>query len=342
MSQKKWINDDHIIQEKIQSFVSEFGFDQTDVLENMISTLVKMFKDNRFDSADLKIVDQTLIEFRNSFRTFYPYRDSRKICIFGSARTATDHPEYIMAEQFAHHITRKGFMIITGAGGGIMEAGNKGADVNKSFGVNINLPFEQEPNAYIRGDSKCISYNYFFNRKLTFIKESDGVVLCPGGFGTHDECFEVLTLIQTGRCSPRPIVLLSQPGNTYWTDWISFIQHQLVEKEYVSGRDISLFHLSHSANDAAGYISQFYSRYHSIRYIDNLAVIRMKKALPETALSAIPTDFPNLCTDGICEQFAPGKYFKDDHFPDKYRLVFSFNKKDYSDLIELIHFINQA
>lgn len=287
--------------------------------------------------SDLALTTTVIDELRRTFSTFNRYTDRRKVAIFGSARTPETHPEYLMAEAFAKLITQKGYMVITGAGGGIMEAGNKGSEFNMDFGVNINLPFEQHANPYIANDQKCIDYNYFFTRKLAFVKESDATALFPGGYGTQDELFEILTLIQTGRTSPRPIVMLAHPDSTYWHTWETFIRDDLLSNKLISSADLSLFTMTDSVETAVEYICRFYRVFHSIRYIENTAILRLHSRLDNTALARLNHTFSDIITDGQIKQMSVEDIPEDAHcYPDKIRLVFSFNMKDFGRLTELI------
>ncbi len=295
------------------------------------------------DKHDLNIVHTTLKELRRAFQLFGPFRDVRKVCIFGSARTPETDPNYQMAQDFAHKITQKGFMVITGAGPGIMEAGNRGSESDMSFGVNIRLPFEQEPNPYIAHSTKLISFKYFFNRKLTFMRESDATILFPGGFGTHDEGFELLTLLQTGRCAPRPLLLLADETSTYWKSWQQFIEKELLNHGYISSEDMSLFLAPRTVDDCVSCILEFYRVYHSIRYIQDSAIIRLNQTVSHTYLSTTMATFSDLLLDGHYTLYSPGEYAQDtEDFYDKYRLVFKFDKMRYSRLFQLIMALNRS
>ncbi len=291
---------------------------------------------------DLNLVDTTLDELRRAFKVFLPYRDIRKVCLFGSARTREDDEDYQMALRFSEQITQKGFMMITGAGPGIMEAGNRGAVQDMSFGLNIHLPFEQAPNPYIANDSKLVSFKYFFNRKLVFLKESDATVLFPGGFGTHDEGFESLTLLQTGRCAPRPVILLSKPNDTYWKKWEDFVVTELCDKGFISREDLSLFSLATSAEEAVELTQLFYKNYHSIRYFRDLAVMRLNTALSPDVLKELNGRFKDLLLTGEFQMAALDQVALDRAvYLDKPRLIFRFDKMAYGRLCELIWFINK-
>jgi uncharacterized protein (TIGR00730 family) len=234
---------DTALQEKCLQFLDSLAIkDNRELAADMMQTVIKLAKDDP-GRSEMKLMLRSFKELRYAFKVFKPYRGQRKISIFGSARTAPDHPNYKLAMQFAKLAAADGFMVITGAGGGIMEAGHEGAGQAASFGVAIRLPFEQKTNPVIEKDAKLIHFRYFFSRKLVFVKETHAIALFPGGFGTHDEGFEVLTLVQTGRCDPMPIVLIEQPGGTYWKAWDHFIRDELVTADLVSpGRHRPLPH----------------------------------------------------------------------------------------------------
>jgi uncharacterized protein (TIGR00730 family) len=309
--------------------------------EEMLATLIK-FNLETTDIGDLKLLNTTLKELRYSFKLFAPYRDVRKVCMFGSARIEENSSEYKMAEDFAKKITRKGFMLITGAGSGVMEAGNKGAELNTSFGVNIRLPHEQKANEYIVNDSKLMTYKYFFNRKVVFIKESDATILFPGGFGTLDEAYENFTLVQNGKCAPRPIVMLSDKNNDYWKKWDIFLREQMIDKNFVSKEEQAIFKIVHDVDEAVEEIINFYRIYNSIKYINNKTYIRLNEPLGADLLNNLNKEFKDILIDGKIEQI-PFSYLKEDNkvFVDKTRLVMRFNRKNYGRLLGMIHSINK-
>ena len=332
---------DEQIRIKVEELVNTADCESNHPLQEMILTLIKITKNNP-DFHDINLIHQTLKELWQSYKVFLPYRDARKVCVFGSARTPEDHPAYQITLDFSKKITDKGFMVITGAGAGIMEAGNRGAQLNKSFGANILLPFEQEPNPYIANSSKLVSFKYFFTRKLTFIKESDATVLCPGGFGTHDEAFEVLTLVQTGRCAPRPIVLLTSPGDRYWDDFLLFLKNALLQNAYIAEEDLAIFYNTTSASDAVSYIDDFYKVYHSIRYQDNLTVIRINTPLSPEKLARLNKKFKDILISGEINQVDAKEIPYDNqvfqHLP---RLVMHSQKTSFGKIYEFIHYLNQ-
>lgn len=311
--------------------------------EEMLTTFAKLALETE-DIGDIKMINTALKELRYSFKLFAPYRDTRKVCMFGSARTAENIDEYRMAYEFSNKITQMGYMIITGAGSGIMEAGNRGAVLNSSFGVNIKLPFEQTPNSYIAHNEKLMTFKYFFNRKVIFIKESDATVLFPGGFGTHDEAFETLTLIQTGKCSPRPIVLLAAPDNDYWDHWMEFIQKKLFDQNFISLDDLSLFTITSNVDQAIEEIINFYRIYHSVRYLrDQTTIIRLNAELSDSTLAHLTHEFQDIIVSGGIEKVHPDQLdINSEQFPDKHLIIFKFDRFHYGRLIQLIRQINSS
>jgi uncharacterized protein (TIGR00730 family) len=247
-----------------------------------------------------------------------------------------------MAEEFARKLTAKGYMIVTGGGSGVMEGGNKGAAAGKEFALNIRLPFEQKPNPYIYEKDKIINFKYFFTRKLIFVKETDATALFPGGFGTHDEGFEMLTLIQTGKSKPRPIVLMEPKGSTYWRAWKRYVVDHLLKNAFIEKGDLKLFHISNTVDEAIRYIEDFYRVYHSIRYVFGLTVIRLKKEMLAKTLKVLNRDFKDILTSGEI-RFSPptNKEVQEGEYPDLPRIVMNFNMRDYGRFCEMIHVINR-
>src|SRR3989338_8072987 len=263
------------------------------LLREILTTAVKLGRESN-DKGDLKLVNNALKELRHSFRIFAPYRDVKKVIIFGSARSKKTSAEYKMAEEFTKKLTQKGYMIVTGGGSGVMEAGNKGAEAGKEFALNIRLPFEQKPNPYIYEKDKIINFKYFFTRKLIFVKETDATALFPGGFGTNDEGFEMLTLIQTGKSKPRPIVLMEPKGSTYWAAWKHFVDSQLVKNGFIQKEDFNIFRIVKTVDEAIKYIEDFYRVYHSIRYVAGLTVLRLNKEISGKTLKLINQKFKDI------------------------------------------------
>ncbi|MEL6440777.1 MAG: LOG family protein [Cyanobacteria bacterium J06621_8] len=311
-----------------------------ELIQRALSALLRI-SESETERLNWKILTASLEDLEQGFRSFDPYRNTRKIAIFGSARTSPHDPEYQMAADFACQMVQSGFMVITGAGGGIMQAGNEGAGKGNSFGLHIKLPFEHVANPAIEGDDKLISFKYFFTRKLFFLKESDAIALFPGGFGTQDEAFETLTLCQTGKYGPVPLVLIDHPGGDYWHSWNEYICRQLKGKELIHPDDSSLFTITDSLDVACQTIKDFYRVYHSSRYVGKLFVIRLKVNLSRIAIAQLNQEFRDILTQGTIEQSAA---LPEEHHDlsniDLPRLVFYFNQKSWGRLYQLISKIN--
>lgn len=312
-------------------------------LIDTLTATVRGMEADGISIGDLKIVVRTLQEMRAAFAVFAPYRDARKVATFGSARTQENDAIFRTAENLARAIADAGFMIITGAGGGIMEACQRGAGRERSFGVNIVLPFEQAPNQVIYGDVKLIAFNYFFVRKLFFLREAHAVALFPGGYGTHDEGFEVLTLLQTGKCQPMPLVLVDQPRGTYWKTWHRYIQEHLLRRGMISPADLALYKVTDSIEEAVGEITAFYRVYHSVRYVRDLLVIRLTHQITAEAIAALGREFADIIVSGTIAPATPLDVERDDpatlHLP---RLAFRFDRRNFARLRMLINSINAA
>ena len=250
----------------------------------------------------MKLMATAVRELRYCLKVFSAYRGKRKATVFGSARTHPDHPAYRAAEEFGRRLVEDGWMVITGAGGGIMEAGHRGAGRGDSFGLNIILPFEQSANSVVQGDPKLVTLRYFFTRKLMFIKESDAVVLFPGGFGTHDEAYEALTLVQTGKSHIFPIVMVDEPGGEYWKKWQQFVEQELLGRNYISPSDMSLFRVTDSVESAIREVVGFYRVYHSMRYVRRELAMRLRTRLSDHLLEQIRWDFGDILLGGRFEQ----------------------------------------
>jgi uncharacterized protein (TIGR00730 family) len=292
--------------------------------------------------VDLKLMNTSLKEMRFTAKAFSPYRDVKKVTVFGSARTRPDEKAYEMARLLGQKLAESGYMVITGGGGGIMQAVNEGAGPDYSFGVNIRLPFEQKSNPVIEGSLRNISYKYFFNRKVAFLKESDAIVLFPGGFGTLDEAMETLTLVQTGKRNPVPLVLVDEPGGSYWMRWIAFVKDTLLERGYISQSDLTLFERVDSADDAVQSINHFYARYHSLRYIEDHLVIRLTSGIEQRKAEELKGCFSDILRpDGDMYLSGPLPEEMDEpeikHLP---RLILNFKRDDFGRLRELIDALN--
>jgi uncharacterized protein (TIGR00730 family) len=292
--------------------------------------------------GDLKLLSRSLRELRYAFKIFKGFSRVRKVSIFGSARTPASDPSFKMAEQFAKKLRENGYMIITGAGPGIMEAGNAGAGDNGSFGVNIRLPYEQSPNKFIANRPTYIDCRYFFTRKLVFVKEASGAAFFPGGFGTLDEAFEILTLVQTGKCDPIPCVFVDTPKNSFWKELQKFIQ-KLLKLKKISPEDLSLYKFTSSVDEAVKEIITFYSNYHSVRYVKDQLVMRLQKPVQAAQLKHINAHFKDLLSGGKFEKRDPLK--EEENQPEilhLHRLVFQFNRINNGRLRQLIDFLNKG
>ncbi len=313
---------------------------QAALMKEILAGVIRL-SESQLDVLDLKIVNRALKELRHAFRVFQGYRDRLKISVFGSARTPADDPNYQLAFQFARRMVEEGYMTITGGADGIMRASQEGAGREHSFGVNIMLPFEQGANAVIADDPKLVTFKYFFTRKLMFQKESHAIALFPGGFGTHDEGFEILTLAQTGKSDPQPIVCLQAPGCDYWDDWAAFITRQLLRRKLINEEDLALFTIVASADEAVSHILRFYRRYHSMRFVGRQLAMRLKEPVSAEQLEQIRERFSDLLSDGTFEQSGPLQEELDEPaIRELSRLVFNFNRRSAGRLRHLIHHLN--
>lgn len=310
-----------------------------EVIEQIFETLVRMTSQET-ERLDWKILSYSLLDMEGGFKAFYPYRHTRKVTIFGSARTPSDWPEYKMASEFARRVVREGFMVMTGAGGGIMQAGNEGAGRDNSFGLNIQLPFEQGANPVVMGDLKLLDFRYFFTRKLFFLKESDAIALFPGGFGTQDEAFESLTLMQTGKAGLVPLVLIDRPGGGYWKDWDRYVRARLLDQGLISPDDPSLYYLTTGLDDALQHIESFYRVYHSSRYVKGQLVIRLKAPLCEGAIDRLNEQFSDILTHGEIREVSA---FDEEtgETKDLPRLAMYFNQRNFGRLHQMIHMLGR-
>ncbi len=342
MPKSNYIVGDPQAEQMIQDLVDFCDNDVApDLLREILTTVVKMGLEQK-DRGDFKLTNNTLKELRHAYRVFMPYREKRKVVIFGSARTPESDPSYRMARDTAQALVDKGHMIITGAGGGVMEAANRGAGRENSFGINIKLPKEQRANLHIEGDSKLMQFKYFFTRKLMFIKESDATILFPGGFGTLDEGFENLTLFQTGKCMPRPILLAEPENSTYWESIVHLFEEELLSRGYISSIDMNLFHIVHSVAEAVQHLEDYYRYYHSLRYVNEFTVLRFTRALTPAVLDYLNHEFRDILRTGdfqASDALEVEKAYNE--FPDLPRLVFQFDKQHYGRLNEMILWINR-
>lgn len=310
-----------------------------DLLHQMMVTVVKVAQDQA-ERGDVKILNTTLKEMRYSFKMLRPYRRVRKVAVFGSARCGPESPDYQQAVDFAATMADHGFMVITGAGHGIMEAGNRGAGRERSFGLNIRLPFEQVANPYIAGDEKLANFKYFFTRKLAFMKETHAVVCCPGGFGTHDEGLEVLTLVQTGKSLLVPIIFLHPPGSDFWSDWHRYNRERLLARGMISEADFHLYKVTDSVAEAVGEISTFYRRYHSMRYVKKDLILRLEAPLTDKEIGLLNEEFADLLKSGMIEPVAALDEETDVSIRHLPRLRMHFRRRSFGRLRQLVDRIN--
>ena len=323
---------------RAESIVAELGVSENVRLaEELVSEALGLITDEP-DTLDLKIATAALAEMRDAYEVFAPYRDERKVTIFGSARIKPDDPLYDLTRRLAAMLAERGWMTVTGAGPGIMEAGMEGAGRERSIGVSIRLPFESGANPIIAGDEKHVSMKYFFTRKLMLIKESQAFVSLPGGFGTLDETFELLTLVQTGKGLPVPIVLLDAPGDPYWESVVTFVIDQLVDRGLVSPSDPGMYTITHSCEEACRTIERFYANYDSIRVVGDNLVMRVKEMPSKQQLRDLNERFAHLPVEGTIHKIEPFKVeARDDDKLDLPRLGFKFDKRGYAGVIGLIN-----
>jgi len=312
-----------------------------DLVREMIVTALKAGRecDSR---ADLKLMNSSLKEMRFTAKVFGAYRGIRKVTVFGSARTACDNPAYHMASELGAGLAREGYMVITGGGPGIMQAANEGAGPEHSFGVRIRLPFEAGANHILDNSPRLINYKYFFNRKVALVKEADAVVLFPGGFGTLDEAMEILTLVQTGKRYPLPLILSEPRGGTYWSSKIDFMRRELLALGYIDEADLRLLQTVHSPLAAIRAINRFYARYHSMRFVGETLVLRLCRPLDAGAVENIASAFADLLRPGgkIVTARALPEEANEPELSELPRLLIDFNRKDYGRLRQLIDAIN--
>ena len=330
------------LRRQVEAFLSdlapEIPADRRRHAEDVMRIAIRLL-DDPTDEGQLRLVTRAIRELRHSWAVFNQYRTDQKVTIYGSARTPEDHPDYIAARDFSELMSRHDWMTITGAGDGIMKAGHEGPSRESIFGLRIKLPFETAANDVIEGDPKLVSFKYFFTRKLMFMAHADAIAVFPGGFGTMDELFECLTLIQTGKSNIVPVVLLEGEGRTYWEDWWAFISNHLGDNGWISEEDLSLLHNASSPEDACSHIRQFYRRYHSARYVGATYVIRLKSPLTQTQVTSLNETYGDL-VDGGTMKLCGALQGETDHL-DLPRLAFVHTRRGWGRMRELIDAINQ-
>jgi uncharacterized protein (TIGR00730 family) len=327
--------------ELIDEIIKMAGTHHSGIVREMIISALKAGQENDY-LADLKLMRTTMKEMRYTNRIFGRFRDRKKVTIFGSARTEPDAPIYKKCVEFSRMLVERGYMVITGGGGGIMQAGNEGAGPENSFAVNIRLPFEQETNPVMEKSSNVIVYKYFFNRKVAFLKEAQAVALFPGGFGTLDEAMETLTLVQTGKNPPIPLVLIDDDNGEYWENWFQFLKNTLLKRGLISGEDFSLFTITRDPAEALEIIDSFYRVYHSLRFLGNTLIIRLNKKLTAEQLATLEEEFSEIIEPGSSLKLS-GPFPEEDDQPDLIdlpRLSFEFNHYSYGLLKAFIRRLN--
>jgi len=316
------------------------GGHNADLVADLIENALRLLADVEH-RGDVRVIQSAVRELRQAFRVFAPYAGTRKVTIFGSARLERDRPEYRAAVELGRRLTEAGFMVITGGGPGIMHAGHEGAGPRMSFGANIRLPWEQSANPVIGKDRKLITFKYFFTRKLTFIRHSDAIVLFPGGFGTLDEGYEALTLMQTGKSQLMPLVLVDRPGGVFWRTWDRHLREHLLRNELISPEDLSLYQITDDPAQAVRWIGRFYRNYHSSRFVKDLLVIRLRHAPSATAIDALNEDFAGIITGAKVRSVAPlPEEVEDEEHLDLPRIAFGFDRKSYGRLREFVDRLN--
>ena len=335
---------DPMVQARLSAMISEVsGVDDEQyehrLVRDLMTAALKLLPDGR-DTGELKLISAAVKELRYAYRVFGQYPDTRKVTIFGSARIPEDHPDYAAAVVFSRMMAQQGWMSITGAGDGIMKAGHEGPGRESSFGVAIRLPFETSANTVIAGDEKLINFRYFFTRKLMFLSQCDAVAVYPGGFGTMDEVFEVLTLVQTGKSSMIPIVLLEGEGVSYWDEWHDFVTEKLLGHKMINDEDRGLYNVCATPEEGAQIIQRFYRNYHSSRYVRDDLIIRMNYAISDEDVAQINEEFAPLVKSGSMVQC--GAYPEEDdhlHLP---RLAFTHTRHRFAFIRRLIDRINEC
>src|SRR5205809_1001548 len=324
------------LKRRIQDLIAyRGGGHNPDLVADIIENALKLLADVE-PRGDVRVIQTAVRELRYAFKLFAPHAGVRKVTIFGSARTAPSKQEYQQAVDFARKIADAGWMVITGAGPGIMQAGHEGAGPERSFGANIRLPWEQSANPVIQHDKKLITFKYFFTRKLTFVRHADAIVLFPGGFGTLDEGYEALTLMQTGKSRIMPLVLMDRPGGTYWRTWDKHIREQLLRNNFVSPEDLGLYQITDDADQAVKIITRFYRNYHSMRFVHELLVIRLKYPPSSSAIEGLNEDFKDIISGEKIQPIeATPEEREDNQYLDLPRIAFGFNRRDYGRLRQL-------
>jgi uncharacterized protein (TIGR00730 family) len=329
---------------KIEELVASLRPSADEVTRRYVVELVHSatrLLEDRTPVGDVKLVNAAMRELRYALAVFSRHQTRRKVTTFGSARTPAGTPAYEQARHFAKRIADEGFDVITGAGSGIMRACQEGAGRERSFGLNIRLPFEQQANEFIAGDEKLVTFRYFFTRKLLFVKEASAVVMFPGGFGTHDEAFEVMTLVQTGKAPVVPILFVDAPGGTFWKDLVGLLTERLLRERLISPEDVHLFRVTDDVEDAVGEILGFYRVFHSSRYVGEELVIRLNRPPEPGFVERLAADFHDIVAAGGLRVSPALPEEEDTETPHLPRLVFAFDRMSYGRLRQLIDALNE-
>jgi uncharacterized protein (TIGR00730 family) len=312
--------------------------DRRGYFQHLLTTVLKMHEDGT-PTGDVKVTNTALKELRYAYKVFAPYRNVRKVTVFGSARTPVTEDAAVAAREFGTRMVENGWMVVTGAGAGIMGAAQEGAGGEQSFGLNIRLPFEQEANPWIASDPKLITFKYFFTRKLFLVKEASAVALYPGGFGTMDECFELLTLMQTGKTGIVPVVLVESGPKPYWRIWDRFVQGTLIDRRLIDAQDVAFYRIVDRVEEAVAEVTGFYRVYHSSRIVGDNLVFRLQRAMSDAGLEQIQREFEDILKGPVVQ--APGPVPQElNEFPERPRLIVPFNRSSYSRLRRFIDRLN--
>jgi len=336
------VDDPDVVQQLdhlIEAVGGKLGTFDSRLIRDLLQTALKLIPDGR-DTGEIKLITNSVKELRYALRVFGRYKEPHKVTIFGSARTPETHPDYAACVEFSRLMAAAGWMVITGAGLGIMRAGHQGPGRASSFGVAIRLPFETNTNDVIDGDEKLIRFRYFFTRKLIFLSQAEAVALFPGGFGTLDEAFETLTLVQTGKSSPVPIVALEGAGGDYWSTWDRWVKMQLLDRGWISEEDPGLYYMAKDPIDALAYVIKFYRNYHSSRYVGDNLVIRLRHMLKPEDVARLEQEFKSIIKSGGLVM--SGALEQEEDNRDLPRLVFHHARGKFGTVHRLIRSINDC
>ena len=329
------------VTEDLRRILADAGIsDNADLVARILATGIGLGMDGA-DRLDLKIASSALTEMRAAFRLFAPYDDAPKATIFGSARTRPDDALYRQASEVAAALAARGWLVVTGAGPGIMQAAAEGAGPHNSLGVSIRLPFEEKPNVVVGESARNVAMKYFFTRKLMLVKESRGFVCVPGGFGTLDEMFELLTLQQTGKADPVPIVLLDAPGGGFWEGLRRFIDDHLLSSGVISDGDFDRVLITDSVTEAVDELTGFYRNYDSLRWVGKRLVLRLRAEPTDEEVAALNEEFAPMLTEGGIERRGPLTIEREDaDRVDLPRLVLRLDQFRVGELYRLIRAVN--